>query len=114
MGDLSDFERGQIVGACLAEKSVIKTATLLGVSRATVSTVMSAYMTASAKMNRARIRVNTDRKQLSCIEKDCFEKSQKYCSTGELQQQYRGTVFYWSHDYPSWPNYCKGVRGQFG
>jgi hypothetical protein len=37
MGDMSDFERGQIVGARLAGASVTKIATLLGVSRATVS-----------------------------------------------------------------------------
>jgi hypothetical protein len=37
IGDLSDFERGQFVGARLAEAAVIKTATLVGVSRATVS-----------------------------------------------------------------------------
>jgi predicted transcriptional regulator len=43
MGDLSDFERGQIVGARSAETSATKTATVLGVSRATVSKVMSAY-----------------------------------------------------------------------
>jgi predicted transcriptional regulator len=43
MGDLSDFERGQILGARLAGTFVTKTATLLGVSRATVSEVMSAY-----------------------------------------------------------------------
>jgi hypothetical protein len=31
MGDLSNFERGRIVGARLAEASMIKTAALLGV-----------------------------------------------------------------------------------
>jgi len=33
MGDLSDFQRGQIVGVRLAGESVTKMATLLGVSR---------------------------------------------------------------------------------
>jgi hypothetical protein len=33
MGDLSDFERGQIVGAHLAGACGIKTATLLDVSK---------------------------------------------------------------------------------
>jgi hypothetical protein len=55
MGDLSDFERGQIVGARFAEASVTKSATLLCVSRATVSEVMSACTnhgeTTSAKGN---------------------------------------------------------------
>jgi predicted transcriptional regulator len=43
MGDLSDFQRRQIVGAPLAGASVSKTATLLGVSRAAVSKVMTTY-----------------------------------------------------------------------
>jgi predicted transcriptional regulator len=51
----SDFERGHIFGAHLAGASVIKTATLLDVSRATVSKVISAYTnhkkTASVKRN---------------------------------------------------------------
>jgi hypothetical protein len=54
MGDLSDFERGQITGAHLAGASVIKTVTSLGVSGVTVSKVMSAYMNhgnTSAKRN---------------------------------------------------------------
>jgi transposase len=55
MGDLFDFERRQIVGARLAGASMTKTATLLGVSRVTISKVMLAYMnhgkTTSVKMN---------------------------------------------------------------
>jgi len=55
MGDLPDFQRGQIVGAHLAGASVTQTATLLGVSRAAVSKVMETYanhgMTSSAKSN---------------------------------------------------------------
>jgi predicted transcriptional regulator len=43
MGDLSSFERGQTNGVHLAGASVTKTATLLRVSRAMVSKVMSAY-----------------------------------------------------------------------
>jgi hypothetical protein len=43
MGDLFNFERGQIVGALLAGSSVTKTVTVLGVLRVTVSKVMLAY-----------------------------------------------------------------------
>ena len=43
MGDLSDFQSGQMVGAHLAGASVTKTATLLGVSRAAVSKVMTTH-----------------------------------------------------------------------
>jgi hypothetical protein len=41
VGDLSDFQRRQIVGARLA--SITKMVTLLGVSRAAVSNVMMTY-----------------------------------------------------------------------
>jgi transposase len=65
MRALFNFERGQIVGACLAGTSVIKTATLLGVSRVTVFTVMSAYTnhgkTTSAKRNSGRKSTLTER-----------------------------------------------------
>jgi transposase len=57
-GDLPNFERGQIIDAHLADASVTETATLLGVSRATVFKIMSAYAnhgkTTSAKRNSGR------------------------------------------------------------
>jgi predicted XRE-type DNA-binding protein len=40
-GDLTDFDTGHIVGARIAGASVAEAATLLGVTRATVSKVMS-------------------------------------------------------------------------
>jgi len=43
MRDFSDFQRGQIVCVRLAGAFVTKTATLLGVSSAAVSKVMTAY-----------------------------------------------------------------------
>jgi hypothetical protein len=43
MEDLSDFQRGQIVGVCLAGACVTKMVTLLGVSRAAVYKVMMTY-----------------------------------------------------------------------
>jgi IS30 family transposase len=65
MEDLCDFERGQIVGARLAGASVIKIATLLGVSRATVSEVMLActnhVKTTSTKRNSGRKSTLTER-----------------------------------------------------
>jgi len=58
MGDLSDFQRGYSVGAHLAVASVTKTATLLGVSKAAVSKVMTTYTdhgrTSSPKRNSGR------------------------------------------------------------
>jgi hypothetical protein len=56
MGDLSDFERGQIVGARLVGESVTKTTTLLDVSRMKISEIMPSYTnhgkTTSTKRNR--------------------------------------------------------------
>jgi hypothetical protein len=33
-------------------------------------------------------KINNDRKRLSYIEKECFEKSQNYCSTGDSKTEY--------------------------
>jgi predicted transcriptional regulator len=69
MGDLSDFERWQIVGGRLASASVTNTATLLGISRATVSKVMWTYTnhgkTTSAKKNSWRRSTTTERNRLT-------------------------------------------------
>ncbi|XP_073410924.1 cytosolic arginine sensor for mTORC1 subunit 1 isoform X1 [Dendrobates tinctorius] len=43
MTDLSDFQRGQIVGARMAGASVAESAQMLGVARGTVSKVMTAF-----------------------------------------------------------------------
>jgi transposase len=65
MGDSSDFESGKIVGARLAGAFMTKTAILLGVSRARVSKVISAYRnhgkTTSAKKNSGRKSTLTER-----------------------------------------------------
>jgi len=85
MGDLSDFQREQIVGVCLAGASVTKTATLLDVSRAAVYKVMATYThhgrTSSAKRNSGQ------KPKLS--ERDCHTLkrivsiNQKYSSKGD-------------------------------
>jgi predicted transcriptional regulator len=65
MRDLSEFESGQNVGVRLAKASATETATLLGVSRATVSKDILAYMnhekTTSAKRNSGRKSTLTER-----------------------------------------------------
>ena len=43
MGDLSDLQRGQIIGVRMTGATVTETAELLGISRDTVSKVVTAY-----------------------------------------------------------------------
>jgi transposase len=65
MRDLSDFEKGQIVGGRLDGAALIKIATLFGVSTATVCKVIWAYTnhgkTTSAKKNSVRNSTLTER-----------------------------------------------------
>ncbi|XP_076047333.1 uncharacterized protein LOC143028856 [Oratosquilla oratoria] len=108
MADLSDFKRGQIVGARMAGTSITKTAELLGVSRVIVSKVMTAFeregKTSSAKHRSGRkLKLSErDRRTLNRIvrkdHKTTASKitaelneylqnpvSQKNCSTGAAQ-----------------------------
>jgi transposase len=90
MGGLSDVERRQIVGARLAGISVAEPATLLGVSRATVSKVMSAHTshgkTTSAKRNSGR--KSTLAKRDLCTLRRTGSKKTHYCSTGDSRTEY--------------------------
>jgi predicted transcriptional regulator len=88
---LSDCEKAQIVGARLAGASVIKTATLLGVSRATVSygyVDIHESWEENISEEEQWAKINTDKKRSSFIEKDCFEKSQNYCGTCDSRTEY--------------------------
>jgi IS30 family transposase len=78
MEDLTDFEREQIICACLAGASVTKIATLLGVSGATVSNVMLP----NTNHGKTSAKINIDRKRSFYIEKVGSEKSHNYCSIG--------------------------------
>jgi transposase len=85
MGDLTHFERRQIVGMSLAGASVTKTATSLGVSGATVSKVMLAYTyhgkTTSAKTNSGQ------KSTLSGRDHHTLRRI-VYCSTGDSRTEY--------------------------
>ena len=71
MSDLSDVKRGMIIGANLAGASLSRNTNLVGVSRATVSTVMTAYTNlgkvSSAKHNSGRNLKVRDRRMLKRI-----------------------------------------------
>jgi hypothetical protein len=52
---------------------------------------MSAYMNHGKTNNSEEeelAKIKTDKKRSSYIEKDCFEKSQNYCSTADSRTEY--------------------------
>jgi hypothetical protein len=57
--------------------------------RATVPKVTSTYTNHGKERSTKRksVKISIDRKRSSYTEKDCFEKSQGYCSTGDRTEQ---------------------------
>jgi transposase len=89
MGDFFDFEREQMASTCLAGGSMMKTATLLGVSRARVPKIMSAYTnhgkTTSAKRSIGRSSTLTERYRRRNTLRSIVSKknTHNYCSTDD-------------------------------
>jgi predicted transcriptional regulator len=87
---LSSFERGQIIGVHLAEASVKKTATLLGVSRVTVSKFMLEHTnhgkTISVKRISGQKSTMTERDHRTL--KGLFQKITELRSTGDSRTEY--------------------------
>jgi hypothetical protein len=68
---------------------VIKTITLLGVSRASFQDYVGVQESWEHNISEQeqRAETNSDIKRSSYIEKDCFEKSQSCCSTGDSRAE---------------------------
>ena len=97
MADQSDFERGQIVGACMVGASATKTVELFGVAR-TVSKVMTAFekegKTFSLKQNTRRKRKLFDRDSRTLTR--IFRKDDKNTApkiTAELNDPLEDPIF---------------------
>jgi hypothetical protein len=89
MGDLSNFETGQIVGVHLAGASMTKTATLLGVSRTTVSWLCRhTQIMVRQRRRRGTVGENQHWQKRASYIGDCFGKSQNCCHTGDSRTEY--------------------------
>ena len=73
MTDLSDFKRGQLVGACMAGTNMTKITESLGVARSTVSKVMTAFEKEGKNLL-------TEAKLWKIAKADCQEGTQEYNS----------------------------------
>jgi hypothetical protein len=85
---LSDFERGQIVGAHLAGAFVTKLHVIRCIENYSFEGDVGIHESWEDNISEEERwkKIITDRKRSSYIEKDCFEKSQTYCSTGECSR----------------------------
>ena len=79
MADLSDFKRGQFVGACMAGVNITKNPELFGVARSTVSKIMTAFGKEGKKhLTEAKLRLL--RRSLRRITKIQLLKLQQSCN----------------------------------
>ncbi|PNF29000.1 hypothetical protein B7P43_G14929 [Cryptotermes secundus] len=84
MGDFLDFERGQIIGGA----SVTKTAAQLDVSRVTVYKIVSLHESLEDHISEEEkgMKINTGRKRLPYIEKDCSKKKKTLTTAAQVDR----------------------------